>query len=426
MSAAATAFVPAGTPIASGQPLRALSVAGLGLALWLAVRLPILEQDFAAARAQLAPPVPALATTGAVGIEPIPPLALEVLPPPPAEPVLQDLAMAAAGWSERASTGPAFWPDVPVPGAMRQPTTEMLPPGFELPLPNRPLASAAPPPAGAQAPAAVPRASPGSGDFAAAAYARLAEGDRRGAARLFDLALASDDGDARRAQWIADRRTLTRRWSAQAFTLLRDPGSGGVGPAASPVLGGGQSGAIVAFAINPLARRPVSLVARLTAATGNGGQLDNASSQAAFGARWQMLPGVSLSAERLVAIGAAVRSDWTLRLAAGADSRRGRLHWSAYGEAGVLGNGDGYGGAQARAMLEIVQLGRARFELGPGAWGSVQTGPVTVGRLDIGPSISTQLPFGRASLEISADWRQRVAGQALPDSGPVLTLSTQF
>jgi hypothetical protein len=419
----------------AGQPLRALSLAGLVLALWVAVRLPALEHDFAAARAGLAPAALAARTD-----EPVPALAPLADAGGPDAAVgdgsmgdgglgYDDLAYAArddaSGWNGTAPAVPRYGPAGRY--AAADPAA-MTAGGFALPLPTRPLAGAAAapaPPAPAGSAAAAPL-SPDASNFAAAAYARLADGDKRGALRLFNLALASDDGDPRRRQWLADRRSLTRRWSLEAYALVRDPGGSGLGAAASPVLGGGQSGAIVAWRFNPLARRPIALVGRLTAATGNGGQLDNASSQAAFGARWQVLPGVSLSAERLVAIGATARNDWTLRLAAGADGRRGRVHWSAYGEAGVLGSGEGYGGGEARAMVEVVRLGKARFELGPGIWGSVQTGPFTLGRLDIGPSLSTRLPIGRTTLGISADWRQRVAGQALPGSGPVVTLSTNF
>jgi len=35
-------------------------------------------------------------------------------------------------------------------------------------------------------------------------------------------------------------------------------------------------------------------------------------------------------------------------------------------------------------------------------------------------------PIGKASVELSADWRFQVAGNALPGSGPALTLSTGF
>jgi hypothetical protein len=36
------------------------------------------------------------------------------------------------------------------------------------------------------------------------------------------------------------------------------------------------------------------------------------------------------------------------------------------------------------------------------------------------------LPIGRTAIRASAEWRFRVAGDAAPDSGPAVTLSTDF
>ncbi len=120
-------------------------------------------------------------------------------------------------------------------------------------LPPQPAAAPAVPPVAAKAPE--PPSSAGH-DLASAAYARVAAGDRRGAVALFDAALASDPapGDAAlRPLWTAERRRLVWRWSGDAYTPFRD--SSPAGPAASPVLGGGQSGSTLAWTYDPLARR---------------------------------------------------------------------------------------------------------------------------------------------------------------------------
>ncbi|PZN93215.1 MAG: hypothetical protein DCF31_13465, partial [Alphaproteobacteria bacterium] len=225
--------------------------------------------------------------------------------------------------------------------------------------------------------------------------------------------------DPRAAQWQRDRRALARRWSADAYVLLRDGGI--AGPAASPVLGGGQSGASLAWTLDPLARRPVAIVARSNAAND-----DPQSAQAALGLRWRPLPGVTVAAERLFAIGSNARSDWTLRVAAGADGRRGPVRWHGYGEAGVLGNGDIYAGGQARTLLPLARLGGADVAIGPAAWASLQTGDFTTGRVDLVPTIVATAPLAGLAVELSADWRFRVAGNAEPGSGPALTVSTRF
>lgn len=247
--------------------------------------------------------------------------------------------------------------------------------------------------------------------LAQSAYDRLRAGQRRQAAALFDAALSL----AENRQWQADRAALGRRWQIGGFALLRDGGSAGdlAIPAASPVLGGGQMGGSIAFLPDPYARRPLALVARANVAADPAGvRADTA--QGAIGIRQALVPGVSISAERLIAIGNATRGDWTLRLAAG--GMRGRF--SGYGEAGVLGRGQAYAGAQASARL--LRIGPAT--LGAGTWASLQTGAPDVWRVDVGPSITAHVK----GVRLQADWRQRVAGNAAPGSGPALTISAGF
>jgi hypothetical protein len=296
------------------------------------------------------------------------------------------------------------------------------PAGWSLP-PAAPASAAAPSPPPAQQAAA---AGPTAGDYATAAYAELARGDRRAAAGLFDMALAAGP-DPRDAQWKAERRRLTRRWSGEAFSLLRDPGTpGSIGPAALPVLGGGQSGASIAYTFAPLAKRPVSLTARLNSATGGGNGADPASTQAAVGLKWQVVPAVSVYAERLIAIGADARNDWQLRVAGGGTGKKGRLRWTGYGEAGVIAGGDVFAGAQGFGGMPVFRIKSNDVLAGAGAWGSYQTGTPDASMLDLGPSVATRLPLGRWSLDMSADYRFRVAGNALPGSGPALTIATRF
>jgi hypothetical protein len=260
-------------------------------------------------------------------------------------------------------------------------------------------------------------------DLATQAYAALAARDARAAARLFGeaLELAGSPAPPYALAWQREQRRLTRHWSGDAYTLRRDPGSGGA--AASPVLGGGQSGGTLAWAIDPLARRPLAVIARAYAAHGAGGGIDGDTAQAAVGLRWQLAPGVSLAAERLIAVGRDTASDWNLRIAGGGAARRGRVTIDGYGEAGVRGNGDAYAGGQARAMARIGSAGRLAFSAGPGAWGSVQRSQTTVGRLDLGAGVAMATPVGIA---VSADWRWRVAGNAAPGSGPAVTVSAAF
>ncbi len=378
-----------------GRPQRALAFLGLALALGFSARLPLLMASAGATLAALRP-LPAPAVPGM----PIPPLlaaagappALLALGPAPTAPGQVTIAMRTLPTRSGAS---------PVMMAVAVPPE---------PLPALPLSAAAP--------AQASYSPPSPFEMASQAYARLAAGDRRGAARLFDAAIAAGP-DPRAAQWQRDRQALSRRWSGEAYALLRDGGT--AGPAASPVLGGGQSGASLAWTLDPLARRPLAIVARSNAASD-----DAESAQAAIGVRWRPLAGVSISAERLIAIGATARNDWTLRIAAGADGKQGPVGWNGYGEAGVLGNGDIYAGGQARALLPLAHVGRIRLSAGPGGWASIQTGGVTTSRVDVGPSLVASAPIGSFAVDVAADWRFRVAGNAEPGSGPALTVSTRF
>ncbi|MEI6485855.1 MAG: hypothetical protein WCO11_06260, partial [Sphingomonadales bacterium] len=254
------------------------------------------------------------------------------------------------------------------------------------------------------------------------AYAALRSGGRREAARLFDAALILKPDNM---GWRHERDALGRRLQVSAWALLRDsplpqynaPGRGLANFTASPVLGGGQMGASLALLANPLSSRPLALVARANVAAGISGiQRDTA--QAAIGLRKTLLPGITISAERLVAIGANAGNDWTVRLAAG--GRSGRIE--AYGEAGVLARGTLYGGGQAQARL--LRIGPV--DIGAGAWGSVQTertpGFPPVWRVDAGPAARAAW----RGLQLEAQWRQRVAGNASPGSGPVVTVAARF
>jgi hypothetical protein len=291
---------------------------------------------------------------------------------------------------------------------------------------------ASPPQAGATRPAAPP-APLLAGDFAAAAYQRLQAGERREALRLFEAALAAsaETPDPRAAQWRRDAQMLRRRWSGQAFALIRETGiDPATGIATGPLLGTSQSGFAVAYAPNPLARRPLALTARVNAATDANGRTDNRTAQAAFGVRWQATPAVALSGERLVSLGEFARDDWLVRLSAGTSrSFRPRglaVNGDAYGEVSLLGNGDVVGAGQLRGLTPVLAK-PVSLSAGLGAWGSVQkAGPETIGRLDLGPSAVVRLGQGRFGFEIAADYRQRLAGNAEPGSGPTLTLSTNF
>jgi hypothetical protein len=61
-----------------------------------------------------------------------------------------------------------------------------------------------------------------------------------------------------------------------------------------------------------------------------------------------------------------------------------------------------------------------QFSAGFGVWGGAQPG---LYRVDAGPRVSMRV---RKNLRVHFDWRQRLAGNALPGSGPAVTLAGDF
>ncbi len=386
-----------------GRPLRALALLAITALIWFAARAPGLEERYHTAMLAVRPPtaVALAAAARAVAHEVLglSPLRTEDGVKSVVVPKAKTITSLAAGHSRRAAnTDSNLRGGAPMVASQADVTVPVPPKRVE-----------------------VASSLPGFG-LATQAYARLSAGDRRAADRLFGDAIAIAGETPQAADWARERRRLNRQWSVNAYALFRDAGADG-SAAASPVLGGGQSGAMMAYLIDPLAQRPLAIIARFYAAHDNRNLIDGDTAQGAFGVRWQPRSGVSIAAERLVGIGRATSGDWNIRVAAGGERRIRRVMVDGYGEAGVRGNGDVYAGGQARAAVALGRLGGVAFSAGPGAWGSVQSGFTTVSRVDLGVGVIGSLPAGVA---VTADWRWRVAGNAAPVSGPAVTVSFGF
>ena len=77
----------------------------------------------------------------------------------------------------------------------------------------------------------------------------------------------------------------------------------------------------------------------------------------------------------------------------------------------------------AALSRQVARRGKARLDVGIGTWGGAQRGAA---RLDVGPSLGLVVPVANHNLRLTADWRQRIAGNARPDSGPALSIGTNF
>ncbi|MCK9542183.1 MAG: hypothetical protein M0R03_09150 [Novosphingobium sp.] len=226
---------------------------------------------------------------------------------------------------------------------------------------------------------------------------------------------------------------VVRRWSADAWMLLRrGGGGGGVGTmnlsgASAPVsYGASQAGAIIRYRLSPQSAARPEAYLRVASALGNGRDREVSA---------------GLSMRPVAAIPVSIGGE--LRARDEYDGVRARpsvlavtelpyvdlplgARLEAYGQAGYVG-GRGktaFADGQIHADRPVARLGQGELRAGGGIWGGAQKGAV---RVDIGPSATVGLPVGSGGgARVAVDWRFRVSGNARPSSGPALTLSAGF
>ena len=207
------------------------------------------------------------------------------------------------------------------------------------------------------------------------------------------------------------------RWSASAWLFVRRGGDGAL--AAAGTLGGSQAGLRVGYRLNRDSARPLSLSGRLYA------PLETDGAEAALGLEWKPLATVPVRilAERRQRLSGDGRSAFAILAYGGVSEARvaGPLRLDAYAQAGMVGLRSKDLFADGAATLSLP-LG-SHAQAGLGVWGAAQPG---VSRLDVGPQVSLRLPVAATNLRLSAGYRVRVAGDALPASGPALTLAADF
>lgn len=214
------------------------------------------------------------------------------------------------------------------------------------------------------------------------------------------------------------------QWSLSAWALYRRGGAArGIAP--NGQLGGSQAGARLQRRLLLLSpRTKISANLRISSPlAGRGGQ------EAAFGlsfARAGAVP-LELLLERRVAIGNDARSALAAIAVTGINDVALPLSFrlNGYAQAGVVGakSRDGFVDGALHAERTVAEIREAKLDIGLGVWGAAQPG---VSRLDIGPSAALRFRLGEASLRAAAEWRERIAGQARPGSGPALTLGVDY
>ncbi len=198
------------------------------------------------------------------------------------------------------------------------------------------------------------------------------------------------------------------------------------GLAAGGQYGGGQSGIITTFALqNPDSFGQPQRLAILVRAAIAHDRLDQR--ELALGVRWRPvkeLP-VSITAERRLRHDQ--RDAFAVYAAGGVDDMQLplQLRMAGFAQAGVVSGKDAgaFFDVLARADRNIVRLKGISLHAGAGAWAGGQRDAT---RVDIGPSLRTDIVIKTARFRLNADWRFRIAGNASPTNGPALTLSTSF
>lgn len=247
--------------------------------------------------------------------------------------------------------------------------------------------------------------------------------------------LAQSDSEPGRAAPLAATATplpvRADRWSLDAWAFWRQGSNAApISQGRVPVYGANQAGAVLQYRLAPSSRRDPRAYARAYRALVRQGE-----SELALGVSARPVGRVPLRAAAelrftdspfgtVVRPAAYVVSEFApLALPYGT-----RLE--AYGQAGWVGGDQATAFADGQASLtREVRIVAARshhalrLSVGAGAWGGAQKGAE---RIDIGPTLRLDLTLGKVPARVSVDWRERVGGQAGPDSGLAATVSTRF
>jgi hypothetical protein len=207
------------------------------------------------------------------------------------------------------------------------------------------------------------------------------------------------------------------RLQLATWALLRSQQTGVAGSrplATGGQLGASQAGARLIYNYN----RQIALAARVSSEVGRRG------GEVAAGVRVRPLVDIPvwLTAERRQAVGryGGGRNAWAVFLEGGMYERPlpWRFSFDTYLQAGVVGvkSRDWF----VDGAFSVTRPVYRNFSAGFGVWGAAQPG---LSRVDVGPRVSMKV---RNNLKVHLDWRQKVAGNARPGSGPALTLSGDF
>ncbi|MDB5692599.1 MAG: hypothetical protein JWO81_1662 [Alphaproteobacteria bacterium] len=207
------------------------------------------------------------------------------------------------------------------------------------------------------------------------------------------------------------------RFQASAWALVRGRQGQVLGPtslASGGQLGGSQAGARILYSF----MRQIAASFRTSSDVGRRG------AEIAAGVRVQPVGGLPIwiTAERRQRIGqfGGGRNAFAIFAEGGVYQRPmpGQFSLDAYLQAGVVGlhSRDKF----VDGGLTLTRPVYKKFSAGFGVWGDAQPG---LYRIDAGPRVTIKV---RNNVRVHLDWRQKLAGNAQPGSGPALTLAGDF
>lgn len=188
--------------------------------------------------------------------------------------------------------------------------------------------------------------------------------------------------------------------------------------------GGSQAGGILTYRLVGNQSRNLSAYSRISSALAVKGQ-----GEVAIGAKIKPIKGlpISIYAESRIRESTSDRHAEAVFVAGGSgpDEIMHNAFLETYGQAGYVfqKNGSYFFDGSASIQKKLMGAGAGQISLGGAVWAGGQEG---ANRLDMGPRVNIDVPFGDSNIRASVDWRQRVAGNAEPDSGLAVSLSTGF
>ncbi len=189
----------------------------------------------------------------------------------------------------------------------------------------------------------------------------------------------------------------------------------------APHYGGSQAGARLAL---PIKQSGAEIYARGAAALARPGK------EVAVGLAYRPVrkANITVAVEQRFALDSGARTAPAILAYGGFDPKPlgAGFTLDGYAQGGVVGvkNPVLFADAAVTAKREFARIGPVPLSLGARVSGGAQD---KIARLDVGPLLEADLkaPLGKP-LRLSLEWRERIAGEALPSSGPALILATDF